>query len=78
VLINLALKMAEEHENRPSLQKEKKYQQVVKLGSASSWDKFNLDLFHVDPVGFPEPLPQEVNECAAKEKDPLLETRITS
>ena len=70
--------MAEEHENRPSLKKEKKYRQVVKLGSASSWDKFNLDLFHVDTNAFPDPLPEEVNECAAEGKDLFLETRITS
>ena len=77
VLINLALKMAEEHENRTSLQKKKVFRQVVKLGSASSWRKFNLDLFRVDYLKNEyDQLPREVDECAANEKDPVLETRI--
>ena len=71
--------MAEEHENRPSLQKTKKYRQVVELGSASAWDKFYLDLFHVDFYQKDyDQLPHEVNECAANEEDSELETRITS
>jgi hypothetical protein len=79
VLINLALKMAKEHENRLSLKrKTMMYRQVVKMGSASSWDKFNLDLFQVDyDKNAYDQLPHDVDECAANEKDPILETRIT-
>ena len=70
--------MAEEHEKRPSLKKEKEYRQVVELGSASSWDKFELDLFRVKyEKNKHDPLPDEINECAANEKDSELETRIT-
>jgi len=42
----------------------------VVLGSASSWRKFNLELFQVD---FDKDkcgrLPGEVDECTANEKD---------
>jgi hypothetical protein len=68
--------MAEEHEKRPSVKTNKKFRQVVKLGSASSWKKFNLDLFQVDyDRHVYDPLPSEVHECAAKEKDSVLDTR---
>ena len=40
--------MGEEREDKLSLSKKKTYRQVVKLGSASEWDKFTLDLFCVD------------------------------
>ena len=68
--------MAEEHENRLSLGT-KKYRHVVTLGSASSWTKFNLELFRVEyKKNIYDPLPSEVEECAANEKDSLLETSM--
>ena len=78
MLILLALKMAEDHENRPRLNATKQYRQVVRLGSASAWDKFYLDLFQVDyDKNLYDQLPPEVDESTANEKDPELETRIT-
>jgi hypothetical protein len=76
--VNQALKMAEERGDKLSLPKKKTYRQVVKLGSASAWDKFTLDLFRVDfDKNAYDQLPHEVDECAATKKDPVLETRIT-
>ena len=70
--------MAEEHENRPNIRRRRAYRQEVILGSASSWTKFNLDLFRVDyDKAVYEPLPTEVHDCAAQEKDPEFEKRTT-
>jgi hypothetical protein len=69
--------MEDEREDKPNLQQPKKYRQVVKLGSASEWDKINLDRFRVDyDKNAYDQLPDEVDECAAKVKDPELEARI--
>lgn len=69
--------MAEKHEKTPASKREKMFRQVVKLGSASSWTKFNLDTFQVDYERDSDPLPPEVYECAAKEKDQRFETGYT-
>ena len=41
--------MAEKHETKPSAFKPpKEFRETVKIGSASSWDRNILSLFHVD------------------------------
>jgi hypothetical protein len=41
--------MANKHEMTPTAMKPSgEFRETVKIGSASSWDKVTLDLFHVD------------------------------
>lgn len=45
---SVAVKMADKHELVPTaLKPPKEFRETVKIGSASSWDKITLQLFHV-------------------------------
>jgi hypothetical protein len=48
-MLTVVLQMANKHETAPSIIKPPgEFRETVKIGSASSWDKVTLDLFHVD------------------------------
>jgi hypothetical protein len=40
--------MSKKHNNPTAPKHRTRFRKVVDLGSASAWDTFNLDLFHVD------------------------------
>ena len=41
--------MSEKHNENPTTRrKQSRYRKTIDLSSASGWDAFNLDLFHVD------------------------------
>jgi hypothetical protein len=47
-MLMVALRMAEQREAMPSaIKPSKEFRQTVRIGSASSWDKNILSLFHV-------------------------------
>ena len=67
--------MSEEHNRRPTAgRKLSLYRKTIELNSASQWDSFNLDLFHVD---FPPKQQLDLDEVLGREfyqVDPENET----
>ena len=48
-VLTVALQMANKHETAPTAVKPPgEFRETIKIGSASSWDKVTLDLFHVN------------------------------
>ena len=52
--------MSEKHNQHPTTRKKlDRYRKTIELNSASQWNSFDLDLFHVN---FPPKQPQDITE----------------